>query len=113
RERVAVEHSVTVSPASSGGRPLRSAADGPAAKPAKRPRADRSRLYVLAALSAPLVAINIAGARYYLAPVAERVRDPLHPWLRPSGYVGQSAGILALVIFIFLWLYPLRKKWKA
>lgn len=113
RERVAVEHSVTVSPSSSTGRPLRSAADGPAAKPAKRPRADRSRLYVLASLSAPLVAINVAGARYYLAPVAERVRDPLHPWLRPSGYVGQSAGILALVIFIFLWLYPLRKKWKA
>jgi len=38
------------------------------------------------------------------------VRDPLHPWLRPSGYVGQSAGVLALFIFIFLWLYPLRKK---
>ena len=68
---------------------------------------------MLVALSAPLVAINIAGARYYLAPSAERVRDTLHPWLRPSGYVGQSAGILALLIFVFLWLYPLRKKWRA
>lgn len=52
------------------------------------------------------------GASYYLAPVAERVRHPLHPWLRPSGYVGQSAGILALLIFLFLWLYPLRKRFR-
>jgi hypothetical protein len=44
--------------------------------------------------------------------VAERVRDPLHPWLRPSGYIGQSAGIAALAIFAFLWLYPLRKKYR-
>lgn len=61
----------------------------------------------------PLVAINIAGAGYYLSPASSRVRDPLHVWLRPSGYVGQSAGILALLVFVFLWLYPLRKKWKA
>jgi hypothetical protein len=27
--------------------------------------------------------------------------------------VGQTAGILAFVIFVFLWLYPLRKKWRA
>ena len=33
-------------------------------------------------------------------------------WLRPSGYVGQTAGILALVIFLFLWLYPFRKKYR-
>ena len=45
--------------------------------------------------------------------MAERVRSPLHPWLRPSGVIGQSAGILALAIFLFLWLYPLRKKVKA
>jgi hypothetical protein len=33
-------------------------------------------------------------------------------WLRPSGYIGQTAGILALLIFIFLWLYPLRKRFR-
>ena len=35
--------------------------------------------------------------------------------LRSSGTVGQSAGILALAIFAFLWLYPLRKRspWLA
>ena len=52
------------------------------------------------------------AASYYLAPVSDKVRSPLHPWLRPSGYVGQTAGILAVLIFIFLWLYPLRKKFR-
>jgi hypothetical protein len=48
-------------------------------------------------------------ATYYLAEPAVRVRSPLHGWLRPSGLLGQSAGILALLAFLFLWLYPLRK----
>ena len=60
-----------------------------------------------------MVAIILAGAPYYLASPAERVRHPMHAWLRPSGYIGQSAGILAFLIFVFLWLYPLRKKWRA
>ncbi|HEU5171037.1 MAG TPA: hypothetical protein VFU46_10895 [Gemmatimonadales bacterium] len=66
-----------------------------------------------AALVALLVAISVVGAPYYAAPVAERVRHPLHGWLRPSGYVGQTAGLLALGIFLVLWLYPLRKKLRA
>lgn len=60
----------------------------------------------------PLVAVNLAGMPYYLAPMAERVRHPWHAVLRPSGTVGLTAGILAVAIFIFLWLYPLRKKYK-
>jgi len=60
-----------------------------------------------------LVGINVAGAPYYLADQAARVRHPFHPWLKASGYVGQTAGIVAVAIFAFLWLYPLRKKWKA
>lgn len=60
-----------------------------------------------------LATINVAGASYYLAPNALRPRHPWHTFLRPSGEVGQTAGILAFVIFAFLWLYPLRKKWRA
>lgn len=56
--------------------------------------------------------IFVVGFPYYAAPMAERVRSPLHPWLRPSGYIGQSAGLLSLAIFIFLWLYPLRKRFR-
>lgn len=60
----------------------------------------------------PLVAVNLIGAPYYLEPMAERVRHPWHALLRPSGTVGLTAGILAVAIFVFLWLYPLRKKYK-
>ena len=81
----------------------------PRAAPATR-AVSRANRFVLAAATLVLVGVNAAGYSYYTMPMAERVRAPLHVYLRPSGYVGQSAGILAVVIFIFLWLYPLRKK---
>lgn len=59
-----------------------------------------------------LLAICVVGAPYYLEPMATRVRHPWHTWLKPSGYIGQSAGLLALTLFLFLWLYPLRKKFR-
>jgi hypothetical protein len=59
-----------------------------------------------------LVAITVAGGSYYFAPVAVRVRSPLHDWLKPSGKVGQAAGILSLFIFLSLWLYPLRRRFR-
>lgn len=60
-----------------------------------------------------LTMINIAGASYYFAPSTARPRHPFHSFLKPSGVVGQTAGILAFVIFVFLWLYPLRKKVRS
>jgi hypothetical protein len=63
-------------------------------------------------LATALAGVLVVGWPYYVLPVAERVRHPFHPWLRPSGYVGQSAGLVALAIFLFLWLYPLRKKYR-
>jgi len=67
----------------------------------------------VALVVALLLAGSVVGASYYLAAPADRVRDPLHQWLRPSGYVGQTAGIIAFVIFAFLWLYPFRKSVRA
>ncbi len=75
--------------------------------------APSARFWWLLLIGAPLTLINILGAPYYLATMEERVRLPWHAWLRPSGYIGQSAGIVALLIFFVLWLYPLRKKFKA
>ena len=98
-----------------GDPPHRAPVERPTA-PAKRPVAapkGRSGGLALAIIVLPLVAVNIAGAEYYLAAQPERVRHPWHVWLRPSGLVGQSAGLLAFVVFVFLWLYPLRKKWKS
>jgi hypothetical protein len=59
-----------------------------------------------------LLVSSVIGGGYYFAPLEDRARSPLHQWLRPSGYVGQTAGILSLLIFLFLWLYPLRKKYR-
>jgi hypothetical protein len=61
-------------------------------------------------LLALLLAASLPGLPYYLAPAAIRLRHPLHAWLKPSGLIGQSAGILSLLLFLFLWLYPLRKR---
>jgi hypothetical protein len=66
----------------------------------------------MAIILTSLVAINVMGAPYYRLSPGERVRSPLHHVLRPSGVVGQSAGVVALAIFVFLWLYPLRKKYR-
>jgi hypothetical protein len=72
--------------------------------------APRHRLVWLVAIL--LIAITAAGSSYYLAPIALRVRSPWHAWLKPSGYVGQAAGLLALAMFLALWLYPLRRRFR-
>jgi len=71
--------------------------------------ADRIPLTLL--LAAP-VAITLWGLHYYLSPIGARVRNPLHALLRPSGTVGLALGIVAFALFLFLWLYPLRKKFR-
>ena len=91
-------------------RPSSAVATAPA-KPigvSERRRPGQSPIPVLVPVTL-LLGASVYWASYYLADSSVRVRSPLHPWLRPSGYLGQSAGILALLIFLFLWLYPLRK----
>ena len=38
-------------------------------------------------------AITVVGLPYYVAEPGIRFRSDLHAWLKPSGWVGQSAGI--------------------
>lgn len=94
------------------------AAVAPVLRPPRRAVRDArpplaAQRWPMATILTLLALVNVAGAPYYRLSVAERVRSPLHAWLRPSGAVGQSAGILALAIFVFLWLYPLRKKYRS
>lgn len=91
--------------------PARPVVAGSAKSPAPT-RSEGPKQWVLALLMLPMLAINVWGLSYYLSSPGERVRHELHRVLRPSGSIGQSAGILAFVIFVFLWLYPARKKWK-
>ena len=83
-------------------------------KPATRSRSARPFVprFVLVGL-VPLLLVGIAGLPYYLLPLGGRLRHPYHDWLKPSGTIGQSAGFVALGLFLFLWLYPLRKKYRA
>jgi len=96
-------------------RTARPAGGAPRRAPGATPRAQqRNRLGTgLVLFVAVLLGICAFGYPYYALPLAERVRHPLHPWLRPSGYIGQSAGLLALAIFLLLWLYPVRKKFRS
>jgi hypothetical protein len=84
----------------------------PLAPEAAASAGSRAGFFVVLSLFGTLVAANLVGLPYFLASTAERVRSPLHPWFRPSGYIGQSAGIVAFALFLFLWLYPLRKKYR-
>ena len=91
---------------------------GPPPAPSRpRPARDVSRPLAtqrgpITAILGVLILLNLLGTPYYRLSQAERARSPMHELLRPSGVVGQSAGILALLIFCFLWLYPLRKSYR-
>lgn len=56
--------------------------------------------------------LTVIGFDYYRLPLAERPVHPRHWQLRPSGQIGLRVGMLSLGIFLCLFLYPLRKRWK-
>ncbi|MBN9658159.1 MAG: hypothetical protein J0H49_08265 [Acidobacteria bacterium] len=56
--------------------------------------------------------LTVIGFDYYRLPLAERPVHPRHWQLRPSGQIGLRVGMLSLAIFLCLFLYPLRKRWK-
>ncbi len=87
-------------------------ASAPAVRPARGKRRASAAFVPRAALFGvlPLLAVAALGAPYYLLSWQERLRSDLHEVLKPSGLVGQSAGLLAFALFLFLWLYPLRKR---
>jgi len=60
-----------------------------------------------------LTALTVWGADYYFAGLGTRARHEMSGLLRPSGLIGQSAGLLTFAGFVFMWLYPLRKKLGA
>ena len=77
-------------------------------------RKNRGDLPLLVLIGVPVL-VTAWGLPYYLASTAQRLRHPLHPLLKSSGPVGLVFGAVALLMFLFMWLYPLRKqaKWLA
>jgi len=55
--------------------------------------------------------ISIYGFDYYRLSSVERPFSPKHSLLRPSGPIGVNLGMLGLLLFFLIFLYPLRKKW--
>jgi len=68
---------------------------------------------LLAWLLAAAVILVIAGYGYdyYILSAAQRPFSPKHDALRPSGTIGVKLGMLGVVMFFLIYLYPLRKKW--
>jgi hypothetical protein len=75
-------------------------------------RGHRLRLR-LAWLLAAAVVLVIAGygLNYYTLAASQRPFSPKHEILRPSGTIGIKLGMLGVLMFFLIYLYPLRKKW--
>jgi hypothetical protein len=51
------------------------------------------------------------GFNYYTLTSIERPLSPKHDLLKPSGTIGIKLGMLGVLLFFLIYLYPLRKKW--
>lgn len=112
-----ISHASTAPGAASLGARGRSSAQAtrppvPVSNTTRRGPATGLPLFVLVAFP---VLVTAWGIPYYAATTAIRMRHPLHALLKSSGPVGLAFGVLALLLFLFMWLYPLRKqaKWLA
>lgn len=79
---------------------------------AKKAQGHRTRLFALyAAAIALLLALTVYGLNYYTLDAAQRPLSPKHALLKPSGTIGLNLGMLGLLMFLIIFLYPLRKRW--
>jgi len=81
------------------------------------PPADPHRLHRLRLKMAYLLAITgtlallVYGFGYYWSSPELRALSPKHDYLKPSGTIGLRLGMFGFVLFLLIFLYPLRKKW--
>ena len=66
--------------------------------------------YVLAA--GLVLGVAWYGFDFYLLDAAERPFSPKYELLKPGGTVGVKLGFLGLLLFLGIFLYPLRKRWS-
>ncbi len=66
--------------------------------------------YILAALL--LLTLAVYGFDYYALDAAQRPFSPKYDLLQPAGEVGIKLGYLGLLMFLTIFLYPIRKHWS-
>jgi hypothetical protein len=82
------------------------------AAPADAERAHRVRLGIAYLIAAFLSLVQLAyGFNYYILSQADRALSPKHAFLKPSGTIGLRLGMIAFVLFLIVYIYPLRKFW--
>lgn len=78
-----------------------------------RERGHRSRVAAGYFLFATLIlALTVYGFDYYTLDSADRPFSPKYGALRPSGTIGLKLGWLGVMMFLIIFLYPLRKHWS-
>ena len=56
-------------------------------------------------------ALLVYGFSYYWSSAEQRALSPRHAYLKPSGTIGLRLGMFGVLLFLFIYLYPIRKKW--
>lgn len=76
----------------------------------RKDRGHRIRVRIAGLMSAVLVVgLTVYGWNYYPLSIEQRPFSPKYPMLRPSGTIGLKLGYLGAALFIFIFLYALRK----
>ena len=70
----------------------------------------RLRMAYLVAVAGTM-ALLVYGFSYYWSSPEGRALSPKHAYLKPSGTIGLRLGMFGVLLFLFIYLYPLRKKW--
>jgi len=70
-------------------------------------------LPIAAGFVAATAILVLWGAPYYLTPLVDRSRHPLHALLKPSGPVGHALGIVGTAMMLLIFVYTIRKRSKT
>jgi len=70
----------------------------------------RLRLAYLLASACPMALLGY-GLGYYVLGPEDRALSLQHALLKPSGAIGLRLGMLGFLMFLLVYLYPLRKRW--
>lgn len=85
---------------------------GAAAAPVDSQKSHRRVMTALTVLGIlAVVALGVYGGDYYSLSQAERPFSHKHHLLKPSGLIGINLGVLGVLMFCAIFVYPLRKRW--